>query len=636
MDASTRSLAHKVFTAARDGRAISIFALLCHRPKSEIDEILSLSTSEDDQTIGPFLIAARNGHSAVVRMLLTQYAVDIEQTGTVKFDGFIIEGATALWCAAGAGHFDLVRTLLHFGASVNHATFSNSTPLRAACFDGRLDIVRYLVERDADVHIPNKYNNTCLMIAAYKGHARVVSYLVANGAQTNVTASCGATALHFAAERGYLGIVRELVAHGATMCANDQRMTPLSIAAETGRADIVEYFISRPECCKLDRVEALELLGASYANDKDNYDVSKCYRYLWLAMQERFGEPENPLLRKVPLPPEGAYDGRTECMTVAQLEALRNDADALHMEALIVRERILGKDNAEIPHPIIFRGAVFADTGRFDRCVALWMRVLKLRQSNGRMVAKDLLRFSQVFSQMLFTGAAVRFEAVEDVFRHVLVEFDLDRARTARQDAPKEEVEIAEEMHEMNVHTALYLLAILAKIKSTPDEDHRLGKMAYQLNRKNLVVRSRNGYTPLHVVCDETTHVDDFHVADVVSFPDERLVDLMIRAGADVNAVDSSRNTALHVIVQYNHPISDFMLLHDIIVRLLEAGVHADRCNVFGETAKDVSTTGVAEILLRTKSVLSLRCDAARAVRRLKLPYRGLVPASLEEFIEMH
>lgn len=63
----------------------------------------------------------------------------------------------------------MVKTLVKAGADVNHATLTNSTPLRAACFDGRLDIVKYLTEHGADIHIANKYNNTCLMIAAYKG-----------------------------------------------------------------------------------------------------------------------------------------------------------------------------------------------------------------------------------------------------------------------------------------------------------------------------------------------------------------------------------------------------------------------------------------------------------------------------------
>jgi Fem-1 family protein b len=77
----------------------------------------------------------------------------------------IISSATR----TGGGHLNVVKTLVRAGADVNHATLTQSTPLRAACFDGRLDIVTYLVEHGADIHKLNKYNNSCLMIAAYKG-----------------------------------------------------------------------------------------------------------------------------------------------------------------------------------------------------------------------------------------------------------------------------------------------------------------------------------------------------------------------------------------------------------------------------------------------------------------------------------
>ena len=37
----------------------------------------------------------------MVKTLLTEYGADSETEGVVKFDGHVIEGATALWCAAG-------------------------------------------------------------------------------------------------------------------------------------------------------------------------------------------------------------------------------------------------------------------------------------------------------------------------------------------------------------------------------------------------------------------------------------------------------------------------------------------------------------------------------------------------------
>lgn len=82
------------------------------------------------------MIAARNGRYKVVKMLLNNFKPNIEQECTVKFDGNIVQGATALWCAAGSGHLSVVKLLIQHRANVNHKTRTQSTPLRAACFDG--------------------------------------------------------------------------------------------------------------------------------------------------------------------------------------------------------------------------------------------------------------------------------------------------------------------------------------------------------------------------------------------------------------------------------------------------------------------------------------------------------------------
>jgi Fem-1 family protein b len=109
----------------------------------------------------------------------------------------------------------------------------------------------------------------------------------------------------------------------------------------------------------------------------------------------RYSDPDNIILKTL-AKPVPAYENWVECQTIEELEAIQFNQNALHMESLSIRERILGTHNPEVPHPVIFRGAVFADNARFDRCIELWLHALHLRQHNKVSVVKDLLRFAQV------------------------------------------------------------------------------------------------------------------------------------------------------------------------------------------------------------------------------------------------
>lgn len=49
----------------------------------------------------PLIVAARNGHVEVVKVLVSEFNADTEHAGCVKVENYYIQGATALWCAAG-------------------------------------------------------------------------------------------------------------------------------------------------------------------------------------------------------------------------------------------------------------------------------------------------------------------------------------------------------------------------------------------------------------------------------------------------------------------------------------------------------------------------------------------------------
>jgi len=631
IDLQSQDQGLEVFVASRDGQITALMDILDSFNKETRDVILCKSFVDGEQSCTPLIIAARNGHKGLVATLIQKYSVNLESEGTVKFDGHLIEGATALWCSAGAGHKIIVKTLVEAGADVNHVTKTNSTPLRAACFEGRLDIVQFLCENKADFHIANKYNNTCLMISCYKGHQEVVQYLLSVGADSNSKALCGASALHFSAEIGNVPIVHCLLTHGAIMEPNEHGMTPLKAAAERCQAVMVDFLIERPEITKEQKIEALELLGASFANDKDNYDVGLAYTYLEKAMKLRW---EGERVEKVLDEPVTAYDEWRETRTVEELERISNDTNGLHMEGLAIRERILGRGNPEVPHPIIYRGAVFADSARFDRCNQLWLHALRLRQATNLPVTKDLLRFAQVFSQMIKVGLEVDTLTVKEVLNATVIEIDRNQKKISNPGI-KDDPELLQEEMENNSLTSLYLIMILTKIsKKEVKEEFAAMQEIYKLVQ--LDPQTSTGCSLLHLTVNQQTPVDDFHTNEVCKFPCSSTTKLLLQAGADPQAVDRAKNTPLHIIVTYKKIVSDFLTLHAIIMALLETGAHIDSVNAAGQTPLTAASTGVAEIILKSQADMSLKCLAAQSIRKYNLNYIGQVPKALESFIYIH
>ena len=104
------------------------------------------------------------------------------------------------------------------------------------------------------------------------------------GVNPDVSANCGATALHFASETGALEIVKELVEVGKAnaLKANNFGMIPLMAASEHCQEKVFEYLMAQcsETLSKTAKIDCLELLGASFANDKEHYNLGKTYDYL--------------------------------------------------------------------------------------------------------------------------------------------------------------------------------------------------------------------------------------------------------------------------------------------------------------------------------------------------------------------
>ena len=83
----------------------------------------------------PLFLACKNGSADVVEYLLSTCGAEIEQRGVFEVpEEGVSHSVTPLWCAAVAGRLSVVKVLLRYGADVDAASDSGSTPIRSACY----------------------------------------------------------------------------------------------------------------------------------------------------------------------------------------------------------------------------------------------------------------------------------------------------------------------------------------------------------------------------------------------------------------------------------------------------------------------------------------------------------------------
>ncbi|XP_017083381.2 protein fem-1 homolog CG6966 [Drosophila eugracilis] len=658
-----------VFNAARDNNLAQLKATLYNKSSSEVSSLISAKVNGAT----PLVISCRNGHYDIVEYLLTKCRANVEQVGSVSFDGEPIEDAPPLWCAAAAGHLGIVKMLVRRGANVNSTTRTNSTPLRAACFDGHYEIVKYLVHHGADFEVANRHGHTCLMIACYKGHFRIAQYLLSLSADVNRCSVKGNTALHDCAESGSLQILQLLLKHGATMDVDYYGMTPLLAASVTGHMPIVEHLITLPCVSRESRIHALELLGATYVDRKR--DMAAALSLWRRALEERSLDP--PLEKKVqePVP---AYEMVREVTSVEELEEMVLDPDEMRMQALVIRQRILGPTHPDTSYYIRFRGAHYADAGRFDRCIELWSYALtmqqKILQPLSPMTQSSLLSFAELFSFMLVEAGRllprgrvvppIEADGMLTIFYKAVNEVERGQAFTLEQQKdqqqPQKQLPAADKspscsasssasssssttllsahQHDCNhdpnalsrtmisaIHIGCLLSSLLDTDALNPEMRRQVMGALYRLNR--LKVRVRFDRTALHYACYREGTLAGRYPS--CQFPSVTLAKALLEVGADPNAIDEAGNTPLHLATMqpYVEPLSHI---------LLEGGAHLDTKNYAGETFESLLAPTPMHKVIDPMKYTTLACLAARTIKKHDIRYEGTVPATLYEFIELH
>ena len=194
------------------------------------------------------MLAARNGHTDIVRYLVGLPGVDLEET---------INCETALLCACRENHPGVVGVLIDAGAHIT-VRVNRRTLLHFASMAGHLGTLEKLIEAGAKgVHDMDDEGYTCLMYAAQNGHTEIVRYLVGlpGGVNMEQRKDYDHTALTLALQRRHAGVAEVLIGAGADVNSLTQsRLTPLQILCSTETPSeenctrVVQMLIDRGAC----------------------------------------------------------------------------------------------------------------------------------------------------------------------------------------------------------------------------------------------------------------------------------------------------------------------------------------------------------------------------------------------------
>ena len=425
--------------------------------------------------------------------------------------------------------------------------------------------------------------------------------------------------------------------------------TPLVLAASDGYGEFVEILASRPDCSREDRVDALELLGAAYIDiDEDPFKAMAIWEE---AMIERHRDAGSVLCKaeRVDGPVE-AYDGAVEVKTLDELRRLNGDYDRMWMQALLIRERVLGVLHPETTCYIRKRGYSYSERGNFNLCAMLYMHALDMRQRHlrhlKRLTQESFLAFVRLFIDATGSGhedgdaitytvtSSALFSCVMDVFDRAIVELErgmADVLESSRAETMTEEEEKEKDFEVFDLHLVILLQLIAVVCHSSNDlsndEAHRFKKIIRDVIQMD--PRGCKGYTLLHLACScKASYVNHIRL---LSFPDPAVVTTLVEACAPLNAVDYKMNTPLHVIAMACHTNHR----SEIANVLLSNGAHLDACNSRRCTAMqllhDDEMFDISPV-----QYISLQCLAAKVIVERGIPYRDQVPPCIQRFISIH
>lgn len=602
--------------------------------------------ANDNRT--PLMIASENNHLNAA-IFLTDHGANVDLQDR--------EGYTSLHYAAGniSDSCDVLDFLITNGADVNAFTNDKFTPLIIASNCNNLNVVNSLIQHGANIHLEDRYGQTALhysitvvdhdsvtvlrslikngadvnaltndkcsplMMSSFNGSVNVVTILVENGANMDTQNQAGDTALHYAvcATRNSSEVVHKLLSLGASHLRNRKGLTPLLFASYMLKHSLVEELIQRPEIMKEERIDALELLGASLTIWQHASEGS-VNEYIKRGMEERFANSSNPLLKQ-PMEPVEAYQNRKECQTLEQLAQIDGDRSAMVIDSLLILERFFGTKDIELLPQIRWSATVPVMWAAVR--IGLYQHAIRMAHCCNQSAISDLFEAICLLYANMEDCDLQRGKILLELLDQTVLEYKYQRKLGVQFG-----IKLGKDECNILFGSTVKLVHMISKFKYCKESKT---SCVSELFRKLLYQNPRDqfGNTLLHLI----------EISETELFPYLDAAKLLLSAGFNVNAMNIDGDTPLHRAAKLL-PINGekIQFLTDMLHVLLEGGAHHDFVNNHGKTPMDVAKTDVAHMILSEKRKLELKCISARVVKKFRIPYLGLVPKTLEKYISMH
>lgn len=316
------------------------------------------------------------------------------------------------------------------------------------------------------------------------------------------------------------------------------------------------------------------------------------------------------------------------------------DPDEMRMQALIIRERILGPAHPDTSYYIRYRGAVYADAGKFNRCIELWNYALDMQQKMlerlNPMTQSSLFSFTELFSFMMGKDGkatsrgrvvpAVEVEEILKVFDKAVAEVYIGNQMLKISPSGDRDTTYLTRTIVITLHLACLLTRFLSNLCDSEEMSEKIHMAIYNLVK--LKINSRLGRSVLHLCCCKESVLVGRYPA--CHFPSPYLAEVLLKVGADPNARDEDGNTPLHLAAMAK-PCPP-----TLIKILLENGAHFDLVNKNYETFSCLIKRQHPLETLNVIKYTKLSCLSARIIRQFKIPYKGIISPSLEQFVGNH